>query len=167
MRAVLISRIAELPRIAEVPDPECPATGVVVTVRATGLCRSDWHAWQGHEELALPHVPGHEFAGVIDEVGAEVTGWSVGDRVTAPFVYACGACPQCRAGDQQVCDRQEQPGFTRWGSFAERVVVTRARPTWCACRTPWGLPQPPRSAAASRRRTGRCSPRAGWRRTRR
>ena len=127
MRAVLISRIAELPRIAEVPDPDCPATGVVVTVRATGLCRSDWHAWQGHEELALPHVPGHEFAGVIDEVGAEVTGWSVGDRVTAPFVYACGACPQCQAGDQQVCDRQEQPGFTRWGSFAERVVVTRAR----------------------------------------
>jgi D-arabinose 1-dehydrogenase-like Zn-dependent alcohol dehydrogenase len=95
--------------------------------RATGLCRSYWHAWMGHEPVPLPHVPGHEFAGVIDQVGADIDGWSVGDRVTAPFVYACGACAQCLAGDQQICDRQEQPGFTRWGSFAERVVVTHAQ----------------------------------------
>lgn len=127
MRAVLITSIGERPRVAEVPPPGCPDDGVVVAVRATGVCRSDWHAWLGHEEIALPHVPGHEFAGVVDEVGVEVSGgWAVGDRVTAPFVYACGTCPQCRAGDHQVCDRQEQPGFTRWGSFAERVVVTRA-----------------------------------------
>lgn len=126
MRAVLITRIGERPLVAEVAEPECPPDGVVVAVRATGVCRSDWHAWMGHEEIALPHVPGHEFAGVIDQVGGQVSGWAVGDRVTAPFVYACGTCPQCRAGDHQVCDRQEQPGFTRWGSFAERVVVTRA-----------------------------------------
>lgn len=126
MRAVLITRTGERPQVAEVPEPECPSDGVVVAVRATGVCRSDWHAWLGHEEIALPHVPGHEFAGVVAEVGAQVSGWSVGERVTAPFVYACGTCPQCRAGDHQVCDRQEQPGFTRWGSFAERVVVTRA-----------------------------------------
>ena len=127
MRAVLISRVGEVPTIAEVPEPVCPPDGVVVAVRATGLCRSDWHAWLGHEDIALPHVPGHEFAGVVDEVGTEVSGWSVGDRVTAPFVYACGRCGPCRIGDQQVCDAQEQPGFTRWGSFAERVVVTRAQ----------------------------------------
>ena len=127
MRAVVYDRIGELPRIAELPDPQCPSDGVVVAVRATGLCRSDWHAWQGHEPVPLPHVPGHEFAGVLHQVGDEVSGWSVGDRVTAPFVYACGICVQCRAGDHQVCDDQEQPGFTRWGSFAERVVVTRAR----------------------------------------
>ena len=127
MRAVLISRVGEVPTVAEVPEPVCPLDGVVVAVRATGLCRSDWHAWLGHEDIALPHVPGHEFAGVVDEVGTEVLGWSVGDRVTAPFVYACGRCGPCRAGDQQVCDEQEQPGFTRWGSFAERVAVTRAQ----------------------------------------
>jgi alcohol dehydrogenase len=126
MKAVIYSRIRDRPQVAEVPDPPCPRDGVVVAVRATGLCRSDWHAWQGHEVVPLPHVPGHEFAGVIDEVGADVRGWAVGDRVTAPFVYACGQCVQCTAGDHQVCDQQEQPGFTRWGSFAERVVVTRA-----------------------------------------
>jgi D-arabinose 1-dehydrogenase-like Zn-dependent alcohol dehydrogenase len=126
VRAVLIDHIGESPRVTEVPEPECPPDGVVVEVRATGVCRSDWHAWMGHEEIALPHVPGHEFAGVVVEVGAQVSGWTLGDRVTAPFVYACGACAQCRAGDHQICDRQEQPGFTRWGSFAERVVVTRA-----------------------------------------
>jgi D-arabinose 1-dehydrogenase-like Zn-dependent alcohol dehydrogenase len=81
----------------------------------------------GHEPVPLPHVPGHEFAGVIDQIGVDVDGWSVGDRVTSPFVYACGTCTQCQAGDHQICDRQEQPGFTRWGSFAERVVVTHAQ----------------------------------------
>ncbi len=126
MKAVVYSRIRERPQLAEIPDPPCPRDGVVVAVRATGLCRSDWHAWQGHEVVPLPHVPGHEFAGVIDEVGEDVSGWAVGDRVTAPFVFACGQCAQCAVGDHQVCDQQEQPGFTRWGSFAERVVVTRA-----------------------------------------
>jgi len=127
MRAVVYQRIRERPQIAELPEPPCPNDGVVVAVRATGLCRSDWHAWMGHEPVPLPHVPGHEFAGVIDQVGIDVDGWSVGDRVTTPFVYACGTCAQCRAGDHQICDRQEQPGFTRWGSFAERVVVTHAQ----------------------------------------
>lgn len=127
MRAVLVTRIGEVPTVAEVPEPTCPPDGVVAAVRATGVCRSDWHAWLGHEDIALPHVPGHEFAGVVDEVGTEVSGWAVGDRVTAPFVYACVRCAPCRGGDHQVCDTQEQPGFTRWGSFAERVLVTRAQ----------------------------------------
>jgi alcohol dehydrogenase len=127
MKAVVYRQIRQMPQITELAEPPCPSDGVVVAVRATGLCRSDWHAWMGHEPVPLPHVPGHEFAGVIDQVGADIDGWSVGDRVTAPFVYACGACAQCLAGDQQICDRQEQPGFTRWGSFAERVVVTHAQ----------------------------------------
>ena len=74
----------------------------------------------------LPHVPGHEFAGVVEQVGADVTRFRQGDRVTAPFVYACGHCAQCLEGDQQVCANQEQPGFTLWGSFAELVVVLEA-----------------------------------------
>lgn len=98
----------------------------MVAVRATGLCRSDWHAWAGHETLTLPHVPGHEFAGVVEAVGAGVGKWSVGDRVTAPFVCGCGSCACCRSGDAQVCPRQEQPGFTYWGSFAESVALPAA-----------------------------------------
>jgi alcohol dehydrogenase len=102
----------------------CPTGGAVIAVRATGVCRSDWHAWMGHDAgVRLPHVPGHEFAGVVAEVGAGVRRWQPGDRVTVPFVCACGDCPPCHAGDHQVCLNQYQPGFDGWGSYAERVAV--------------------------------------------
>nr|WP_246283683.1 zinc-dependent alcohol dehydrogenase family protein [Nocardioides perillae] len=108
------------------PDPVCPADGVVVRVGATGVCRSDWHAWQGHDPVPLPMVPGHELAGTVVEVGADVTRWRGGERVTAPFVCGCGRCEHCRAGEAQVCPDQQQPGFTYPGSFAELVVVPAA-----------------------------------------
>ena len=98
----------------------------MVQVRATGLCRSDWHAWAGHVEIAFPHVPGHELAGVISAVGEGVRRWRVGDRVTVPFACGCGRCEWCAAGDAQVCPEQQQPGFTHWGSFAEQVALHAA-----------------------------------------
>ena len=107
-------------------DPTAPDLGVVVRVLATGICRSDWHAWAGHDELTYPHVPGHELAGVVVEVGAAVRRWRVGDRVTVPFVCGCGSCEWCRSGQAQVCPDQEQPGFTHWGSFAEYVALHAA-----------------------------------------
>src|SRR3954449_4682206 len=113
--------------VREVPDPAPAPDGVVVRVAAGGLCRSDWHAWQGHDpDVVLPHVPGHELAGTVAAVGAGVRRWSVGDRVTVPFVNACGRCAQCAAGDHQVCVRQTQPGFTHWGSLAEYVALDAA-----------------------------------------
>jgi alcohol dehydrogenase len=116
------------PQVREVPDPSPERAGVVIEVRATGLCRSDWHGWQGHDSdiTELPHVPGHELAGEVRAVGGDVTRWRVGDRVTVPFICACGRCPSCAAGDQQVCSRQTQPGFTHWGSFAEYVAIDHA-----------------------------------------
>ena len=124
MRAVVIDEFGVPPAVRDVPEPACPPDGVIVRVEATGLCRSDWHGWMGHDaDVRLPHVPGHEFAGVIAQTGGAVNRWHVGDRVTAPFVCACGACPTCRRGEHQVCDNQQQPGFTHWGSFAELVVV--------------------------------------------
>ena len=108
------------------PAPAAPADGVVVRVEATGMCRSDWHAWAGHDDIAFPHVPGHELAGVVVEVGARVGHWEVGDRVTVPFVCGCGRCEWCLAGDAQVCPDQQQPGFTHWGSFAEYVALHAA-----------------------------------------
>ena len=73
MRAVLVNAFGETPRIADVPEPVCPPRGAVIRVRATGVCRSDWHAWMGHDDtVALPHVPGHEFAGEIAALGSEV-----------------------------------------------------------------------------------------------
>ncbi|MGN6403936.1 zinc-dependent alcohol dehydrogenase family protein [Sinomonas sp.] len=126
MRAIVMDEIAGPLAVREVAEPKAPESGAVITVVATGLCRSDWHAWVGHDEIALPHVPGHEFAGVISEVGPGVTKWAVGDRVTAPFVEGCGVCEWCLSGNAQVCPEQQQPGFTHWGSFAERVVIHAA-----------------------------------------
>jgi len=127
MRAVLVTRFGEEPALVEVPDPVCPDDGVVVRVEATGLCRSDWHGWIGHDDsISLPHVPGHELAGTVARVGPDVRGWRVGDRVTTPFVLACGRCSACSRGDGQVCEQQLQPGFTLWGSFAELVALPRA-----------------------------------------
>jgi alcohol dehydrogenase len=126
MRAVVMDRIGGALEVREVPDPAPPAGGVVVEVRATGLCRSDWHAWAGHDNITLPHVPGHELAGVVSAVGGGVSKWSAGDRVTVPFVEGCGDCGWCLSGNAQVCPDQEQPGFTHWGSFAEYVVLHAA-----------------------------------------
>lgn len=126
MRAVVLDAVRAQPEVREVPEPTAPANGVVVGVMATGMCRSDWHAWTGHDEIVFPHVPGHELAGVVVEVGAEVRRWKVGDRVTVPFVCGCGRCEWCRSGNAQVCPDQHQPGFTHWGSFAEYVALNAA-----------------------------------------
>ena len=127
MRALVFDEYGGPLTVREVPDPVPPDGGVVVQVRATGICRSDWHGWQGHDpDIALPHVPGHELAGTVAAIGTGVTRWQVGDRVTVPFVNACGSCPRCLQGDHQVCDNQRQPGFSHWGSFAEYVALDHA-----------------------------------------
>lgn len=126
MQAVQYDAYGAAPVLVDLPDPECPADGVVIEVRATGVCRSDWHAWQGHDPVSLPRVPGHEFAGVIAEVGPEVTLRRVGERVTVPFVCGCGRCDWCAAGQAQVCPDQSQPGFTLPGSFADLVAIPAA-----------------------------------------
>jgi len=126
MRAVIYSAYAEPPVLTDVADPSCPEGGVLIRVRATGVCRSDWHAWLGHDPVPLPMVPGHELAGTVAVVGSGVSRWRVGDRVTVPFACGCGRCEQCAAGDTHVCPRQTQPGFTGWGSFAEVVAINAA-----------------------------------------
>jgi len=113
--------------IKEVPNPTVSSDSVIIKVEATGLCRSDWHGWMGYDsDIVLPHVPGHELAGIIVETGSEIRNFKVGDRVTVPFVGGCGRCPECVSGNHQVCDHQFQPGFTAWGSFAEFVEIKYA-----------------------------------------
>ena len=127
MKALYYERFGGPVEVADLAEPALPEGGAVVRVEASGLCRSDWHAWIGHDDsVRLPHVPGHEFAGVVEAVGRGVTRWRPGDRVTAPFVNGCGECEWCRAGAAQVCPDQTQPGFTHWGSHAEFVAVRAA-----------------------------------------
>ena len=106
--------------------PRLEIITTVIAVGATGVCRSDWHAWKGHDPVVLPHIGGHEFAGVVVTAGPEVRRWRAGDRVTVPFACGCGRCEHCLAGNAQVCPRQTQPGFTGPGSFAELVAVHAA-----------------------------------------
>ncbi len=128
MRAIVYESFGGELTLQTVADPVPPADGVVVQVSANGICRSDWHGWQGHDGdiQTLPHVPGHELVGEVVAVGAEVRRYSAGDRVTVPFCMGCGTCAPCQRGDQQVCDQYHQPGFTGWGAFAEYVALPYA-----------------------------------------
>ena len=127
MRAAVYTEFQQPLSIGNVPDPVPTENGVVIAVKACGICRSDWHGWMGNDpDIKLPHVPGHELAGVIRDVGSDVRDFHPGDRVTLPFVCGCGTCPQCLSGNQQICDRQFQPGFTAWGGFAEYVAIDYA-----------------------------------------
>ena len=127
MRAMYYEAFEATPDIRTLPDPTPTESGVVIKVEATGLCRSDWHGWMGHDpDIRLPHVPGHELAGTVAAVGKGVRRFREGQRVTVPFVSGCGHCGECRSGNQQVCEEQFQPGFTHWGSFAEYVAIDYA-----------------------------------------
>ena len=127
MRAIYFTQFAGELTIKDVPTPTPPTNGVVIEVKATGLCRSDWHAWMGHDsDVVLPHVPGHELAGIVSALGTGVTQFKVGDRITVPFVNGCGTCQYCTSGNAQVCPTQTQPGFTQWGSYAQYVAIENA-----------------------------------------
>ncbi len=127
MKAVVYEAFQSQPTIQNVPDPGPARDGVVIQVKANGICRSDWHGWMGHDpDINLPHVPGHELAGIIADTGKDVNRWRPGDRVTVPFAVGCGHCLQCLSGNQHICDHYFQPGFTAWGSFAEYVAIPHA-----------------------------------------
>jgi D-arabinose 1-dehydrogenase-like Zn-dependent alcohol dehydrogenase len=113
------------------PDPDLHSDGVILKVEANGVCRSDWHLWMGDWTWAglsmeLPHVMGHEFTGVIQDVGSEVTRFSVGDRVVVPFGQGDGTCDMCTSGHSNVCDHLMQAGVDFWGGYGEYAYVPRA-----------------------------------------
>ena len=105
MRAAVYEAFQGPLSVQNLPDPEPAAHGVVLSVQASGVCRSDWHGWMGHDtDISLPHVPGHEFAGVVEAVGPQTLNWQAGDRVTMPFMGVCGTCVQCTSGQHHLCD---------------------------------------------------------------
>jgi alcohol dehydrogenase len=127
MKAAIFEAFQSPLTVREVPSPDPRPDSAIIAVRACGLCRSDWHGWMGHDsDVHLPHVPGHELAGDVVAVGNLVQRWLPGSRVTVPFCCGCGSCAQCVNGQQHICDRYTQPGFTQWGAFAEFVEIRHA-----------------------------------------
>lgn len=124
MKAIIYEEFGGELFLNNVTDPTPENHGCVIKVFATGLCLSDWHGWKGHDkDIKLPHVPGHELAGIVEAVGKDVRNFQIGDRVTVPFVGGCGKCSDCSSGNHQICMNQFQPGFTHWGSYAEYVGI--------------------------------------------
>jgi D-arabinose 1-dehydrogenase-like Zn-dependent alcohol dehydrogenase len=127
MRAAVLREFNRDLDLCDVPMPDCPADGVILKVLACGICRSDWHSWTGTDpDVHPPHIPGHEYCGIVEAAGPLVRGWRPGDRAIAPFILACGTCPACAAGNQTTCPTQAVPGFTRPGAFAEYLAVPHA-----------------------------------------
>lgn len=133
MRAAVLREYGQPLDVTDRPEPDPDSDGAVVAVEACGICRSDWHAWQGHGEWAddqvpLDHILGHEAAGRVVAVGDRVNRVCEGDRVAVPFDLGCGTCGQCTNGHANVCPDGHALGFERSvpGAFAERVAVPRA-----------------------------------------
>lgn len=126
MRAAVIGEFRADLSLETVPDPVCEADGVVLRVLACGICRSDWHGWVGeHAKVRPGAILGHEYCGEVVEAGPRA-GWLVGDRVIAPFILSCGACPECRSGQSTTCRAQRVPGFGEPGAYAEFVGAPHA-----------------------------------------
>lgn len=126
MRAAVIRQYNADLSLETVPDPVCEADGVVLKVLACGICRSDWHGWVGeHPKVRPGAIPGHEYCGEVVEAGP-LARWKPGDKVIAPFILACGECPECRAGQTTTCRSQRVPGFGEPGAYAEYVSAPHA-----------------------------------------
>ena len=128
MKALLLSEYRHL-ELAELAVPEPGPDEVLIRVAACGICGSDVHGYDGSSGRRIPPiVMGHEAAGTIAKIGAGVTGWRVGDRVTVDSTIYCGECAPCLRGQINLCDRREVLGvscgdYRRYGAFAEFVAV--------------------------------------------
>ncbi|UPJ84369.1 alcohol dehydrogenase catalytic domain-containing protein [Bradyrhizobium sp. 183] len=127
MHAAVMTGVRDRLEVRDVPLPEIGAEDALVKVVASGICRSDWHLWNGgwrawSMNLPEPAVLGHEMGGVIAAVGSAVTHVRVGQRVTVPFNIACGHCPYCHTGHQNLCDhmtfQQMTAGCGGWAEYA-------------------------------------------------
>ena len=131
MKAAVVEAFSKPLVVKEVPDPACPPNGVIVRSEAEGICRSDWHAWSGDWTwvgitLAPPLIMGHEFSGVVEEVGKDVKNFKKGDRVLVPFSQGDGVCEYCRTGNSNVCMNPMFPGFHYGGGYGRYVGVPGA-----------------------------------------
>jgi D-arabinose 1-dehydrogenase-like Zn-dependent alcohol dehydrogenase len=126
MKALVMESVGAPMEVKEMPKPALRPDGAIVRVEGSGICRSDWHLWQGDWTWIgfaqrLPVVLGHEFAGVVEEVGSEVKKLKPGDRVVVPLSQACGLCDDCRNGHSNLCSRS-----LTGGGYARYARLNRA-----------------------------------------
>jgi L-iditol 2-dehydrogenase len=113
-------------RIEDVPEPECGPDEVKLKVRNCSTCGTDVKIFHnGHQNLSPPRTIGHEIAGEVVDVGANVAGWSVGDRAQVIAAVPCGECHECKKGWMAVCQNQTSVGYQYDGGFAEYMIVPR------------------------------------------
>jgi 2-desacetyl-2-hydroxyethyl bacteriochlorophyllide A dehydrogenase len=122
MKAVQVKKPGEF-ILTDVPLPNIGDRDVLIKVVSVGLCGTDMHIINGEYEAVYPIIPGHEFSGIVAEVGKEVEYFKPGDRVTADPNIPCHRCPKCKKGYINQCENLEAAGVTRDGAFAEFVVV--------------------------------------------
>jgi 2-desacetyl-2-hydroxyethyl bacteriochlorophyllide A dehydrogenase len=122
MRAARLTATKSM-ALMEVPKPSAGPGDLVVRIEACGICGSDRHMFKGEFPTALPVTLGHEFCGIVENVGAGVTRLKPGDRITGDPNIACGVCPQCRAGRPNLCDSLTAIGVFRDGGFADYVLM--------------------------------------------
>jgi (R,R)-butanediol dehydrogenase/meso-butanediol dehydrogenase/diacetyl reductase len=127
MRAGVFRGIRQVP-IEDVPDPRPGPRDVVLDVKACGICGSDLHTYVAAQLAAVGQVMGHEFSGEVAEIGGEVEGIVVGDRVTGPPIQPCGECAACLAGRRHLCETwtTRSIAYGLPGAFAERVRIPDA-----------------------------------------
>ena len=127
MKAVVIERPHEV-AFLEVQSPVCGPGDVLVRSRLAGVCRTDIEVLEGELDrrwVRYPCIPGHEWSGVVEQVGADVHDLAPGDRVVCEGFCYCGTCRRCRAGDTHLCESYDQLGFTRGGGYGELVLAPR------------------------------------------
>ncbi len=128
MRAMVLHAPGRPLLLEQRPLPEPGPGELRLAVQACAVCRTDLHVVDGElPQRRLPIVPGHEIVGVVEALGAGVTGWRLGDRAGVPWLgHACGACRYCREGRENLCDVPGFTGYTRDGGFASHVVAEAA-----------------------------------------
>ncbi|WP_338449464.1 zinc-dependent alcohol dehydrogenase family protein [Niallia oryzisoli] len=128
MRALLLEETGKPMSVKEVSDPTLTPDGVIIKVIANGICRSDWHIWAGDANVVkeFPHVMGHEFTGIVEEVGSQVRKFQKGDKVIVPVAQSDNTCPHCLGGHHNLCDNRVIPGISYWGGYSQYVHVPNA-----------------------------------------
>jgi D-arabinose 1-dehydrogenase-like Zn-dependent alcohol dehydrogenase len=131
LRAAVLEELGKPLVVRDVREPAVESHGAIVRVEANGICRTDWHGWVGDWDwigwkLPLPWVMGHEFCGIVEELGREVGNFRIGDRVVVPQGQGEGKCEQCLTGHHNICDAGIFAGFSYWGGFGRYVSVPHA-----------------------------------------